>query len=617
MCLLRCFASLHPALLTFYIPAGLLTLFDAIVCVQIGFFQLNPSTCHPLDRADDDPMPAVTKARLLPSINSRTQRLDRTYVISSTALSSVILVFGLSTWLTGAAAAVATDERQTGAQFAFYRTMFSGLYLVCSSSFGLLLVVASCRRDVSDFRSRTRTECSIRPDALDPMSSSDTRCHRQSSSLVDLLPRRQRCHCWRQFDELRVGKTAVDRVDRCETLRRHTLRSASQCHRTRHDKTTTGFRHCCRRDDVIEIICDRRGSTSSGPVVAMPSICCERPEARHETSTRNYTPSHAVANIKTASSPLPLLDLRTALTMTSSSSVAMATARTGANGCWPDAIARHSCQCDGCSLVYPHSTDGSTERTMSRNSRRMRDFDDEATISGDMSEYDATPDNIAVDMRSTTSGCNYYSALHSGPGNTHDPIASCRHRDAESDRGSCTSGLSGRAIPRPPPCTDNESSSSSSDDRSPTVVTRRRLHRPVMTSSSRSRWRQATVAFCDEHVDRTRRHRCDRCVDESSSSERSGRRRSGKLRRPAAGSNSSSSGLGVDRRHRRKPRSRSTTTCDTGNRLIRDENCCAPTSAIDCPPPTPSSDYFRYEPEVDCRRPTEKSTEKKMVDTYY
>lgn len=249
---------------------------------------------------------------------------------------------------------------------------------------------------------------------------------------------------------------------------------------------------------------------------------------------------------------------------------------------------RCTCRCNGCSILQSpsvfHSPGGSTELTLSPYGRRLRDFDDE-TFACDGSSRSS--DN---DINDVAEGS--------------ERVCACLRMDHSESAGNISSRKCAITPPIiPPPCTDNESASfASSTDCLPAVTGR---HSAIHSTNTRSPIHVSSVA----HAGNSKR-RCQRAAMANRSPLVARHRdESDILKRTSVDDgDSSSSGLGSQRRcyrhsRRRRSKTRPSRCADRrhtnsrsssvhghdGHSLLRSRA----TTAADCPPPSPSSDYIR------------------------
>lgn len=284
--------------------------------------------------------------------------------ISSVITLSTLFVLGLSAWTSGAAAAGIVNTVHFP-----YRSAFSALYLLCLSALDLVFIIVAMgfRENQRDFHP-SRHFCQAKP------------CRRHDDlaavdDVDDVEAKDNRVSDLRQRDRPLFGAFIRGlALARCDD--RDAVGVVTSDGQPRQCRSTV----CCRKDPVHHKIanCSRKFRWWNSDVVDAQRIDKSQlsPCVNSSALGRGCVTSVGIPRSGSVEwSPLPLLDMRPVLEMTSSL-VAVTTARCRQ----PPPCA---CRCSGCSLVslssIVHSPDGSTERTLSPSSHRLRDFDDETS----------------------------------------------------------------------------------------------------------------------------------------------------------------------------------------------------------------------------------------------
>jgi len=374
-----------------------------------------------------------------------------------------------------------------------------------------------------------------------------------------------------------------------------TAKSSQHCAgHTNCNTSVYGNRQTRRVGDVINVHDENEPSSLRRDGSAC-NLCEGSPSRRPLASRRSYLSAVGISrdgSTECTQSSFPLLDLRPTMTSLSPTLRSMR---------WRDTIAARPGDFDSpSSLSQFHSPDGSTGRTVSRSSNRLLDFDDETIVSTGENDEDNRSD--VVDLLEDVEQVVTKAASCSRP------VTNCSLYD-DGDLISRTSGgiISTNVPPPPSPCTINSVESSSSHLSSSSTTGRYQSKR---TSSRRSKAYDTTSA-------RSRpRLRCRRDVTWLPCSDHEDRSDEDRRRNTVVDSSSSGLGLGIRtenkrcsrhqhthnyRSKNRLPRSASKdfrrNQPDSPNRLVYSDQECLPqashASITDCPPPSPSSDYFR------------------------
>jgi len=348
----RCFLSLHPAVLTFYIPSSLLIVFCTAI-IGNAYCTLCRQSVMVLEQPCQEQVDA--KLRLLSVTSSSGPSSDDDDHARSSALCchrltilTLLMVFGVFSW--GSAAAAAVLERQTPAG-----TVAACFYAVCTSTVAVLLIILHPPTSTAPPTSR----CSWRTFSR--------------SGCLEQLP------SWRNFSDRR------------------------------------------RAGDVPR--------QPSGAVAKqlVYSIASSAPSAFHACTTPTIPASDEVNCVTDTDAQEVVLAMRDCTGSSCSVPVSLSVAQL------PVSVG----ECKECRCCRS-ATDGSTDsRCLSRNSTRMRDFDD-CSWSSDDGNYDGCPEGQWWNGEVDIDGCS----IHRAPCPSPASACSSRATDYDEEDRCSESGLS-------------------------------------------------------------------------------------------------------------------------------------------------------------------------------